>query len=94
MRPTTKQLELLQVLNPYKEIKVTYDMAAGILGISINGVKGRMRRLKKRCPDVYWKFNQLRKDMAAGQRAVKYPIVMNPRQINKLYGFNKIREQF
>ena len=94
MKPTKKQLELLEALNPFKGSYVTYEEAAKILTITVSGVKKRMSRLKQCSPEVYWNFKKLRKDMNEGQRAVKYPIVMDPNEINDLYGYNKVKEIF
>jgi len=51
-------MELLLILNPF-EFNRTYKNAARILGISESSVKGRMARLKKRCPVIYEKFRKV-----------------------------------
>ncbi len=94
MKPTKKQLDLLQVLNPFKGSYVTYEEAAKILGFSVRAIESRVSKLKKNSPEVYWKFKQLRKDMNAGQRAVNYPVVMDPVEIDILHGYGRIREVF
>lgn len=67
--PTHKQLVLLFALNPYCS-RTTYREAGQILGISENGVKSRMFRLKQRCPTVYINFKKICKNMIAGGRAI------------------------
>lgn len=52
--PTTKQLQLLLVLNPFRrKKKVTYKQAAILLGITDCAVASRMRGFQKRCPILY-----------------------------------------
>jgi len=89
VNPTKKQLELLQVLNPYKR-KMVYWEAAEILGVGLQAVKDRMFRLKRRCPEVYRNFKQLQKDMAAGQRALDRARTVNPED----FKYFDIKERF
>jgi hypothetical protein len=92
-RLTKKQLKLLMTLNPFKRKKI-YSEVAIELGVSKSAVQATMCRIKKRCPGIYWKFRQLRKDMTAGQKAVNYPIVMDPDFIEELNSFDKVKESF
>jgi transposase len=61
------------ILNPFKGVRVNYREAARIIGISESCVKKRMHRFKKSCPEAYWKFRALRKEMTHGQRAIDWP---------------------
>jgi len=59
--PTTKQMQLLYVLNPYwRKNKVTYAVAAKLLGISISCVGKRMNCFKRRCPELHKNFDVAR----------------------------------
>ena len=90
MKPTRKQLELLRVLNPFKNKKIFYREAAKIMGLSLQTVKDRMSRLKKNSPEVYWKFKQLSKDMNAGQRALGRTRIVDPND----FKYFDIKERF
>jgi hypothetical protein len=60
-KPTTKQLQLLCVLNPFRRRrKVTYAEAAALLGISVSSVNGRMSNFKHRCPELHKNFDVVR----------------------------------
>ena len=60
-KPTTKQLELLYVLNPFRrKNKVTYAVAAVLLGISISCVGKRMSNFKRSCPVLHANFDKVR----------------------------------
>lgn len=59
--PTTKQLQLLYVLNPFRrKKKVTYAVAAELLGITISCVGKRMGNFKRRCPELHKNFDMAR----------------------------------
>lgn len=58
--PTKKQFETLMLLNPFVK-KTNYKEVAKILGTNEAAIQERMRRLKRRCPGIYWKFRELRK---------------------------------
>lgn len=94
VKPTKKQLRLLRVLNPHQERKIAQVEAAKILGITLRAVEYRMSNLKRRCPDIYLAFKQLRKEINAGQRLLNYPKIMDPVEINKLYKHNRVKEVF
>lgn len=91
MEPTKKQLELLLILNPFEK-KTAYREAANILGISKAAVQQRMLNLKKRCPDVYWKFRKLKKKLNKYQRNANRPYTINPKKIENLELNGRIRE--
>ncbi len=90
MKPTKKQLDLLQVLNPHKETKVTQADAAKILGVTVRAIEYRMSNLKRRCPDTYQTFKQLGKDITAGQKALNRTRVVDPED----FEYFDIKERF
>ena len=60
-KPTVKQRQLLYVLNPFRrKNKVTYAVAAKLLGISISSCGQRMNRFKRRCPELHKNFDKAR----------------------------------
>lgn len=60
--PTKRQLEVLLLLNPFVK-KTNYAEVARILGISRAAVQQRICHLKKRCPSIYQKFSNLKKEL-------------------------------
>ena len=89
IEPTKKQLEVLKTLNPFIG-NITYEQAAKELGISRDAVEKRMRNLKKRCPEIYWKFRELRKKINEGQQAVSSAHKIDPDN----FDFLNIKETF
>ncbi len=93
--PTKRQLAMLKALNPFRLYSSrTFADAAEELGITEGAVQGRMLRLKKRCPEAYMYFRKLRIRFNRDRRQLKNPIIIDPKDIEQLEGYGKIKEIF
>ena len=70
-RPTSMQVRLLELLSPFYEAP-TYSRAAKELHISISAIKQRMVNLKRRCPTIYLRFQELKKGIRRSERKAKW----------------------
>ena len=93
--PTKKQLEMLKALNPFREdANETFAEAAKELGTTEEAIKLRMRSMKKRCPEVYERFFNLRKKFNKDKKQLKDPILLDPKIIEQLEQSGKIQKVF
>ncbi len=93
--PTKKQLEMLNALNPFRvDVNETFEEVAEELGITENAVWEMMARLKKRCPEVYERFRNLRKKFNKDKEGLKNPILLDPETLKQLEQAGKIKEVF
>ena len=94
-KPTRKQLEMLQALNPLKaDANETFKQAANELDISKSSLYDRMLRLKQRCPEVYGRFRELRKGINRTKRRLRNSVLLDPKIIEQLEQQDKIKEIF
>lgn len=103
--PTKRQLEVLLLQNPFVK-KINYAEIAKVLGISKAGVQQRMCHLKKRCPSIYQKFKDLKKEIndKNHKRRLAKPWLFDPKFLEeacdgeRLYGTDsldlRIKENF
>jgi len=93
--PTKKQLEMLKALNPFRvDANRVYADAAQELGVTESEIKQRMMRLKERCPEVYESFRKLRIRFNRDKQQLKNPVLLDPKRIEQLEGYGKIKEIF
>lgn len=97
--PTKRQLEVLLLQNPFVK-KTNYAEIARTLGISKAGVQQRICRLKKRCPLIYQKFRDLKKELndRDHRRKLNNPIPISQLCIdneqNECFDYLKTKETF
>lgn len=93
--PTKKQMKMLFALNPHRvDFNETFKEAAEELGVTEDAMKHMMMRLKQRCPEVYERFRNLRKMFKRDKEGLKNPLVLDPKDIEKLEEYNKIKGVF
>lgn len=93
--PTTKQLDMLKALNPFRiDANDTFAEAAKELGVAEAAIKLRMQNLKQRCPEVYENFRKLRIRFNRDKRQLKDLILLDPKVIEQLEKTGKIKEIF
>jgi DNA-binding Lrp family transcriptional regulator len=93
--PTDKQVAMLKALNPFRvDANKTFADAAQELGITEQGVKMLMMRLKERCPEIYIYVRKLRIQFNRDGRKLKNPILLDPKVIEQLEQYGKIKDIF
>jgi len=90
-RPTGMQLTLLKALNPFQE-SPTHAKAAKELGISKRAVDRRMANLKRRCPEIYKKYKELKKFIRNGEK--KYRWLQQKGRFRKFQEHDDVLERF
>lgn len=97
--PTKRQLEVLLLQNPFVK-KTNYAEIAKILGISKAGVQQRICHLKKRCPSIYKKFRELKKEIndRNHRKRLNNPVpisrLCSTEEQNECFDYLKIKEVF
>ena len=94
-KPTKRQLKVLNALNPFRvDINRTYAAAAEELNITERAVRERMAGLKARCPDIYYRFTDLRKRLNKGERGMRNPTLLSADVIEQFERSGMIKEIF